>query len=534
MAAVSRSRELVVGSLFTGYGGLDLGLGLVASTRTAWVCDIEPGPKKVLDTRFPGIPNHGDIQTVDWSQVEPVDVIVGGTPCQDLSTAGNRAGLRDGTRSGLWASMAHAIEALQPALVVWENVSGARSAYAYSTEDIYGFPVPGWPGGWGGVYLDRKVEEHLPGSAHDRHDHAGIPGPGPVAGGARGDHLHAPGCDGEVGGSTSVAYRRGLSQARAFGAGAVFEAEATAVPSGPSRRGVSGRSAKACERDSHLDSGDEAVVRDCLRADEDDEQERASRGDGSGIAGARQAVGSLESGQGRVGVASGGPVLRAIGRVVGDLASLGYDAQWTTLAASDVGAPHQRRRVFLLAHPQGEPWSIDDGDDAGAPFSQGIVGERAWGPWGGRTGSTDGCQPPVTRLLPTPAVNDMGTSYTPDEFDEWAACQRSSSGQRAVHGRSLSVEARRSRRDWGPYAAAIERWETVMAPAPAATEPAPRGGERLDPRFVEWMMGLPQGWVTGVPSVTRSAALRMLGNGVVPQQAAAAISMLARWTQVGS
>ena len=80
--------------------------------------------------------------------------------------------------------------------------------------------------------------------------------------------------------------------------------------------------------------------------------------------------------------------------------------------------------------------------------------------------------------------------------------------------------------DFGPYAAAIARWEAVTgAPAPAPTEPGSNGRPRLSPAFVEWMMGLPAGHVTGV-GIPRSAQLKALGNGVVPQQAALALSLL--------
>lgn len=62
----------------------------------------------------PDAPNLGDITAIDWSRVEPVDILIGGFPCQDVSTVGKRAGLAPGTRSGLWAHMAVAIDALQP------------------------------------------------------------------------------------------------------------------------------------------------------------------------------------------------------------------------------------------------------------------------------------------------------------------------------------------------------------------------------------------------------------------------------------
>lgn len=123
-----------IGSLFTGYGGLDMGVAMAIdpAARVAWTSDIEPGPCKLAATRWPDTPNLGDITKINWSDVEPVDIICGGSPCQDLSLAGKRAGMATGTRSGLWESMAAAIETIQPRLVVWENVQGALSARAYS------------------------------------------------------------------------------------------------------------------------------------------------------------------------------------------------------------------------------------------------------------------------------------------------------------------------------------------------------------------------------------------------------------------
>lgn len=123
-----------IGSLFTGYGGLDMGVAMALDldARVAWTSDIEPGPCRLAEVRWHGVPNLGDITQVDWSEVEPVDIICGGSPCQDLSLAGKRAGMASGTRSGLWESMAAAVETIRPRLVVWENVLGALSARAYS------------------------------------------------------------------------------------------------------------------------------------------------------------------------------------------------------------------------------------------------------------------------------------------------------------------------------------------------------------------------------------------------------------------
>lgn len=138
-------------------------------------------------------------------------------------------------------------------------------------------------------------------------------------------------------------------------------------------------------------------------------------------------------------------------------------------------------------------------------------------------------------LLPTPAVNDMGANRDPDEYAEWAARQKAADGREAPHGRSLSVEALTHFQDWREYGPAIHRWEQVFGePAPSPTEIGTKGQRRLSPAFAEWMMGLPAGWVTDpVLGLSRKEQLRALGNGVVPQQAAAATRLyledLARW-----
>ena len=80
--------------------------------------------------------------------------------------------------------------------------------------------------------------------------------------------------------------------------------------------------------------------------------------------------------------------------------------------------------------------------------------------------------------------------------------------------------------EWGKYAPAIARWETIAGPAPSPTEPNRNGKPRLNPAFSEWMMGWPPGWVTVVPGISRNDQLRIVGNGVVPQCAAAALSHL--------
>jgi DNA (cytosine-5)-methyltransferase 1 len=184
------------------------------------------------------------------------------------------------------------------------------------------------------------------------------------------------------------------------------------------------------------------------------------------------------------------------------------------------------------------------------------------------------------RLLPTPAVNDMGAGKTVESWDDWTGRMKAEHGNGNGHGKSLSIEAQRllptprasdgekggpnqrgssgdlmlpsAVQRFGDYAPAIARWETVIGgPAPDPTEISTKWIQdrkrrlygphkdlvgmrpslrrfllperRLSPRFVEWMMGLPAGWVTDVPGLTRNEALKALGNGVAPQQAAAAL-----------
>lgn len=195
---------LKIGSLFTGYSGLDMAVERLFDAKTVWVSDIEKGPSRLLAHHYPDTPNLGDITKINWADVEPVDIITGGSPCQDVSQAGARKGMSEGTRSNLWVAMRGAVSALRPRYVVWENVRGALSARADS--DM----------GWAEGLLDDRPAERIP---TQEKDHA----------------------------------------------------------------------------------------------------------------------------------------LRALGRVLGDLADLGYDASWATVPASAVGAPHKRERVFVLAWDQDAP-----------------------------------------------------------------------------------------------------------------------------------------------------------------------------------
>lgn len=99
----------------------------------AWVADDDPDASKLLALRYPGVPNLGDVSSeAAWDAAGPVDIMAGGTPCQDVSCAGARAGMLPGNRSGLWSWFAYGIGKLRPSLVVWENVRGVTSAAAHS------------------------------------------------------------------------------------------------------------------------------------------------------------------------------------------------------------------------------------------------------------------------------------------------------------------------------------------------------------------------------------------------------------------
>lgn len=292
--------------------------------------------------------------------------------------------------------------------------------------------------------------------------------------------------------------------------------------------------------------------------------------------------GHLEPGPAGLGNGADRPVLRALGAVLGDLATLGFDAEWASVAASDVGACHRRRRVFILAWPADSEgvgqWyaraqggggvastavsggvgadrlnllptpAARLGDERGMP-SAGLAADRYDS---GRRNLED-----AVALLPTPTARDgdgrgegshdywdrkreagwakglpLGAAVTllPTPMSTDAKGARNATSGRTdpkastqTNGWTLSDVAYSDR--WGRYAPAIRRWEhTLGRPAPEPTEAGTKGQPRLSPSFVEFLMGLPNGWVTD--HVGRNAALMALGDGVVPQQAAYALRLL--------
>ncbi|MCM1967976.1 DNA cytosine methyltransferase [Streptomyces sp. G1] len=232
--------------------------------------------------------------------------------------------------------------------------------------------------------------------------------------------------------------------------------------------------------------------------------------------------GDLESCSWCLGDAAGQPAVRALGAVLGSLADLRFDARWCVLRASDVGAPHRRERIFLAAWPTGERAAQNayeqsrDERRKPAPYEAQERGPRPESRGRGR----------VAAPHPEGDRRDQGIAEAaPWQRDAFAgeppitrrAAVPVGGGTDAVR-RVLPDFAR-----WGPYSTAIARWETLTRPAPLPTD----GAGRLSPHFVEWMQGLEPGWVTSTPGLGRPAQLSTLGNGVVPQQAAHALTMLA-------
>jgi len=219
-------------------------------------------------------------------------------------------------------------------------------------------------------------------------------------------------------------------------------------------------------------------------------------------------------------------VLGELARAVSNLAGLGYVGSWRCLRASDVGAPHGRNRCFIAAT-----------DTLG----------------GGRTGrSPEPGREQVGRVASSgPGENaathpaHIGHQRARQSRDGWAGPADSGSAdpdtvvvRRGATGRDDRLRAEglvAGDIAWGPYEPAIRRWEHILGRcAPAPTEPGRTGNPRLSARFVEFLMGLPEGHVTDVPGLSRNEQLKALGNGVVPQQCAAALRVLLNEQQVAA
>lgn len=127
--------KMTLGSLFDGSGGFPLG-GILAGIKPKWSSEIEPFPILVTHKRLPQVKHYGDVSKLSGAELPPVDIITFGSPCQDLSIAGKRAGIHDGERSNLFFQAIRIIKEMRdatngqyPRYCVWENVPGAFSSH---------------------------------------------------------------------------------------------------------------------------------------------------------------------------------------------------------------------------------------------------------------------------------------------------------------------------------------------------------------------------------------------------------------------
>lgn len=125
---------ITVGSLFDGSGGFPLA-GALCGAVPVWASEVEPYCIAVAKTHFPNMKHLGNISEINGAEIQPVDIITGGSPCQDLSVAGQQKGIIDGSRSRLFFEMMRIIKEMReathgqyPKFVIWENVAGAFSS----------------------------------------------------------------------------------------------------------------------------------------------------------------------------------------------------------------------------------------------------------------------------------------------------------------------------------------------------------------------------------------------------------------------
>ena len=159
--------ELRYGSLFSGIGGIDLGLDL-AGFECAWQVEVDEHCRRILEQHWPGVPKYKDIYEVKGSELEPVDILCGGFPCQPVSLAGKRGGVDD--ERWLWDEFYRLICEIRPRWVVAENVPGLLSAnsgraFAEVLRDLAegGYDVvwdvfpAGGPGGVGALHQRQRI-----------------------------------------------------------------------------------------------------------------------------------------------------------------------------------------------------------------------------------------------------------------------------------------------------------------------------------------------------------------------------------------
>lgn len=391
---------LTLGSLCTGYGGLEMATQTLFDAELAWVADNDPAVATVLEERMPGIPNYGDFTEANPSSV---DVVTAGFPCQPLSGAGRRKGIDD--ERWLWPAIEALISRMdpRPRLLLLENVPGLLTINeGHAMADVvHGLARLGFVGRY------RLLQASDLGACHRRRRWFCI--------------------------ATNTSRQRRWPLT---GGGPQDEAQ-------------------------HVDP--RWVIKDA-----DHQPDRA--------------------GKGRL-----LPTPAASDSKRGPDYARQRDRRATGSGGDDL--------VTAVAKIKGVGGGLpDQPKKSGGAFDRGPSEPER---------SSKGESDDVEKLLPTP-VASRGRNKT--------AVRRP--GKTGSDGQTLLDVSHAD--SWGDYAAAIDRHEALMGTSPPNSTDN-RG--RLAPAFVEWMMMLPVGWVTDL-ELARTVQLRILGNGAIPIQAAAAYSSL--------
>jgi DNA (cytosine-5)-methyltransferase 1 len=479
-------------SFCTGVGGLDLGLtGAYGSdVETVWYAEVDPDACRVLAARLPGVRNVGDIKTVDWASLPPVELITAGFPCQPVSSAGQQKAHADDR--WLWPHVLAAIRVLRPQEVVLENVRNLVSIQKGAV--LAGILTELRDAGYAVRYAIAGA--CAVGSCHHRHRVFIV---------ARlAWQLEAPPAQQIPMIACGAPRNRARLMLPTPTASSYGHNQGGASPDGPKRWSLNmahklfpsptssdGKGGPGCPGRSGGDNLRTAVL---------------ELADGP-QAGQGYTPGSVYAERHR-GVALD-PATVAAAATDGHLLP--------TPRATDVGTPGRnagpgfRPPLSQVIREQqaaaGDPVALlptPCARDTRVGYEQ--PRDRVNGPT-----LNDAVQQNANQLLPTPRHTDAHNG-SPNQH-----------GGRGLSDLMLPSAVIGER--YGRYAAAVELWQSVRGvPAPKPTMLNPKGQWRLDPRLPEWMLGYPPGWITDL--VGRLPALRLAGNGVVPQVVAAVYPLI--------
>lgn len=501
-----------IGSVCSGYEGLGAAVQAVLGGELAFTADIDPDASRLLAHRFPGVPNLGDVKAVDWSSLGTVDIFCGGFPCQPFSAAGRRLGTSDPRH--LWPHLAKAIGVMHPPLVVLENVHGHLTlGFDVVLADLAAL---GYDAEWVVVTASAAGAPHrrarlfvLAFPAGGRRV-AGVP----VALIADGAWLEP--CESLFG---ALPFAGRIPPSGRMAGGLVYACEdgPTEMASGllktpTAQLAVNGGSQHPDKRRAggHGPTLADQVEHELLptptanvsgRTGEQHMAMRRSigRGTPSQLEAVAQLLPTPQAADGtgghktRSGDRKGEPLLGGIGMLLPTPTASDFTARNATVRRMNPGSAHH------------DGWTLSD-----------VI-------W-------DGELPPgadASRLLPTPAAGNFNDGESLESWEQRRRRNLAKGINGNGQGTPLAIAAQSAAgTNWGPYEAAVRRWSVVTGrPAPEPTVPG-KTGRRLNPALAEWMMGLPAGWITDVPGLSRNAQLKLAGNGVVPAQAVLALTIL--------